>query len=78
MLHVRDPFYKESTGIEETTLHVMRDCKSAKHIWMQLLKTSVTKLFFEVNLEDWLSLNMQSNLGWEEESWQAIWATTCH
>lgn len=40
--------------------------------------TTTIIFFLKFNLEDWLSLNLQLNFGWEDENWQAIWTTVCH
>ncbi|KAI5414830.1 hypothetical protein KIW84_040336 [Lathyrus oleraceus] len=37
------------------------------------------KLLDDCNLKDWISTNMNCNLGWNaDKDWTAFWATVCH
>ncbi|KAL4282284.1 hypothetical protein GQ457_03G032640 [Hibiscus cannabinus] len=38
---------------EETTLHVLRDCATAKSVWMQLFEPTSVYNFFHSNLQEW-------------------------
>ncbi|XP_016732262.1 uncharacterized protein [Gossypium hirsutum] len=38
--------------------HVLRDCPSAKDIWMLVLPEQLTQRFFSVSFQDWLLLNL--------------------
>lgn len=67
---------KECSHNMEDSLHVLRDCPIAKHLWMQLLPESIHQHFFPKNLEEWIDMNM----GCDMESishhipWQTIFA----
>lgn len=65
-LKLREPYYDDCTDVEETILHVLRDCKHAKPIWMQLVLIFDSNFFFEYNLSVWLAINLQMNHGEKE------------
>ncbi|KAL4311250.1 hypothetical protein GQ457_01G038400 [Hibiscus cannabinus] len=47
------PFCSICNLSEETTLHVLRDCATAKSVWMQLLEPTSVYNFFHSNLQEW-------------------------
>lgn len=65
------------TGMEETTLHVLRDCPLASEMWHHLVKVGDRSRFFQVSLEEWLSLNLYHGLGQGDLEWVVVWATGC-
>ncbi|KAF7837882.1 ribonuclease H [Senna tora] len=64
-------------GISEDIIHALRDCNKAKDIWLRLVKPSSWPEFFHLDLRDWISLNLHSNLGVFDLSWKEVFATTC-
>jgi ribonuclease HI len=63
---------------EENTLHVVRDCKAAVHVWRHLLSNQERGHFFTVEFHEWINLNLNNKVGMRfGDDWTAIWATTC-
>jgi hypothetical protein len=65
--------------VEETTLHVLRDCQKAKELWYQLIPGQSRGVFFMRDLHDWCYLNIKNTAQWSwRDDWCETWATTCH
>jgi ribonuclease HI len=65
--------------MEETTLHVLRDCPIAVEVWKHLLKEDDRGSFFICTFQQWIELNLSTNMGIQSDlSWDATWATTCY
>jgi hypothetical protein len=63
---------------DETTLHVFRDCPIAVNTWRHLLSTQERGMFFVVDFNDWINLNLTNKFGLRYgNDWREIWATTC-
>lgn len=77
LFNLRNPLCEDCIGEEVTILHVMRDCRYAKPIWLQMLAIIDINIFFEVNLYDWLEHNLQMKLG-GNDNWHSLWAIACH
>lgn len=61
-------------GIENTT-HVLYDCPFSRAVWFQLLRGHNRHQFFEANLADWMSTNLQnSNNGIGGDLWRCYLA----
>jgi ribonuclease HI len=74
-----DPFCVNCIHFEETIIHVIRDCPVAVEIWRQLLSTQERGNFFVINIQDWISMNLNNQFGHAYgNDWTAIWATTCY
>lgn len=66
-------------NVEEDTLYVLRDCPRAVALWMTTININKRFNFFAGNLKDWISTNMNCNLGWNaDKDWTDFWATACH
>jgi ribonuclease HI len=77
--HLGGPDCHSCVHFEETLLHVLRDCPVAVNIWNHLLPRHDKGQFFLVSLHDWISFNLVNKFGHSHgNSWNAIWATTCH
>jgi hypothetical protein len=60
------------------TLHVLRDCPLAVSIWINMDDIQYRETFFNVNLKQWLNINMNMKLGFDGmKQWTEYWATTC-
>ncbi|KAH9792364.1 putative ribonuclease H protein [Citrus sinensis] len=46
--------------VVENTLHVLRDCPSAKHVWSSLIPHGINHQFFSLNLRDWMLYNLRN------------------
>ena len=46
-------------GVEDS-LHVLRDCMAAKHIWLAIVLFSLRDSFFSLDLKDWILTNLKS------------------
>ncbi|KAL4331902.1 hypothetical protein GQ457_07G009970 [Hibiscus cannabinus] len=56
----------------ETTVHALRDCRSANAIWSVLLPHACRADFFRTNLQDWLCSNLAVDLS--HPSWDLNWS----
>ncbi|KAF7833065.1 Non-LTR retroelement reverse transcriptase [Senna tora] len=61
----------------EDLMHTLRDCNKAKCIWLKLVHPSKWHIFFNASRLSWLSLNLSSNLGYSDNSWDVMFATAC-
>ncbi|XP_025702516.1 uncharacterized protein [Arachis hypogaea] len=62
----------------ETILHVIRDCPRAVTIWVKLINPAAVALFFNINFQGWIELNLQNSIGkspseWIDEFYVACW-----
>lgn len=65
--------------MEETIIHVLRECLCASVVWMNLANVEARDLFFTSNLDQWISLNLSNNLGDDSNlDWSVIWANAYH
>jgi ribonuclease HI len=65
--------------VEETTLHVLRDCTLAKEIWYQVVPIVNRSDFFMGDLQDWIGFNMKNSVMWNCEGvWNVFWAMACY
>lgn len=66
------------TGLEESVIHVLRDCTAAVGVWHHLLRQECWYEFFTCDFEQWQELNLNLELGHHSEMrWGAVWITTC-
>ncbi|MCH94985.1 putative non-LTR retroelement reverse transcriptase, partial [Trifolium medium] len=64
---------------EESTIHVVRDCPRAVHLWRHLIANQERGYFFVVEFDEWIHLNLNNKFGQNYgNDWKAIWATTCY
>jgi ribonuclease HI len=74
-----EPYCDNCYQFEESILHVLRDCPMAAQTWQHLLRIDARGNFFTTPLQDWIVLNLTSQLGYNSEAeWDSIWATTCY
>jgi ribonuclease HI len=65
--------------VEETILHVLRDCPIAKEVWMQVLPVASRGIFFMGDLEGWIEFNLHNHVQWHYKGgWCDFWAAMCH
>lgn len=65
-------------AIEETCLHVLRDCLTAVLVWQHLIKSNFWFDLFTYDLAKWQTLNMTKELGITTDfSWSTIWIKAC-
>ena len=43
----------------EDSLHALRDCVAAKHIWLDIVPFSLRDSFFSLDLKDWILTNLK-------------------
>ncbi|CAA0815922.1 Gibberellin 2-beta-dioxygenase 1 [Striga hermonthica] len=58
MEHISGSVACDVCGEEESTLHVLRDCKVAKDLWTSLLRTAPVCDFYCLDLMEWLRHNL--------------------
>jgi hypothetical protein len=77
--HLGDALCYNCGHFEETTLHVVRDCKVAVDIWRYLLTNQERSQFFMVGFHEWITMNLNNEFGKKHgNDWRAIWATACY
>jgi hypothetical protein len=65
--------------VEETILHIMRDCPKAKELWAGAVTIPDRGRFFSGDLNHWISVNMNNAIQWTGRgAWCDFWATSCH
>jgi hypothetical protein len=65
--------------VEETILHVMRDCPRAMEIWNCVISTSDRGSFYMSEIQQWISLNLNNSFQWSGSgTWSELWALCCH
>ncbi|KAL4394826.1 hypothetical protein AHAS_Ahas02G0190800 [Arachis hypogaea] len=57
------PFCHLCPQVEETALHVLRDCPSTARIWSNALQPNALSVFFTAQLETWIDFNLNYDLG---------------
>jgi ribonuclease HI len=66
-------------NVEESTLHVLRDCPLAMAIWSQMVPPSDKCIFFMSDLENWMTFNLNNSISWScNIDWSVYWAVACH
>lgn len=63
---------------DEFPLHLFRDCRTVRDLWMHLVPTQYNDPFFQSTLLDWLTLNMKEfRSNFEGMEWNATFILTC-
>ncbi|GAU51253.1 hypothetical protein TSUD_412460, partial [Trifolium subterraneum] len=76
--NLTDPYCSYCEHMEETTLHVLRDCPLAVEVWQHLLEEEHRGRFFIGQLHQWIDLNLSTSIGIRRDlDWDAVWVTTC-
>jgi ribonuclease HI len=79
MMHLGSEFCYHCGDVVETALHVLRDCPLAVGIWLNMVGLHYRDKFFNANLQQWLNLNMNAELGMGHmKNWAEFWASACH
>jgi hypothetical protein len=63
----------------ETTIHVLRDCKLVRNLWISLVDVSLQYHIFTCDLNDWFAINVGSK-GRKSayDDWSCTWVMACH
>jgi hypothetical protein len=65
--------------VEETAIHVLRDCPLASYVWNQIIPVNNRGIFFMGEAQAWFDLNLMNADAWSwRGGWVELWATTCH
>ncbi|KAL4359579.1 hypothetical protein AHAS_Ahas08G0091500 [Arachis hypogaea] len=65
-------------GGQEDIVHVLRNCPKASTIWVNLVKTDEIPNFFQLEWDNWIEINLQQQLGKDEElDWRDVFITAC-
>ncbi|PNX60889.1 ribonuclease H [Trifolium pratense] len=65
--------------VEETTLHVMRDCPRAKNIWNCVIPSKDKAISYMGDLQHWISFNIHNSMQWMGSGkWCDFWAYCCY
>jgi ribonuclease HI len=65
--------------VEESILHVMRDCPRAMAIWNCVISTHDRGSFYMSDTQHWIDLNLHNSYQWSDSgSWSEFWALCCH
>ncbi|CAJ2662636.1 unnamed protein product [Trifolium pratense] len=66
-------------NVEETTIHVLRDCNLVNKFWLQVVPLEDRNTFFMENLQQWIYSNLSKGAkGRIDSAWCDYWATACH
>ena len=64
---------------EETMLHRLRDCNLVRSIWESIDSRLVQRNFFNLQLSDWLKINIwHQSPAKQGTPWPLLFATTCN
>lgn len=61
---------------DETLLHLLRDCPTARHIWQSVGKSVNYPSFYSGNLEEWMIKNLQAEGLIHSDKWPSTFAIT--
>ncbi|CAL9018286.1 unnamed protein product [Prunus brigantina] len=64
-------------GVNESVLHILRDCYRACIVWAQLLKPHQAACFFQTELRPWLLSNMCSKDAMVQGPWKFTFVFAC-
>jgi hypothetical protein len=65
--------------VEETELHVLRDCPRCMNVWLNIIHGNKRDVFFNSNLQQWININMNGTIeGIEVNKWDSYWPSACH
>ncbi|KAF7838963.1 Ribonuclease H protein [Senna tora] len=65
-------------GEKETCLHALRDCALIKNVWKRIVHPSKWRLFFSLNLENWVERNLSEEWGKSDSyNWKVIFGVAC-
>ncbi|KAF7824602.1 putative ribonuclease H protein At1g65750 family [Senna tora] len=62
----------------ESSLHALRDYRMVRCLWSRLVDRKHWSSFFNLNLSEWIELNLSKSLGSENEhNWSDTFAISC-
>ncbi|PNY10840.1 ribonuclease H [Trifolium pratense] len=65
--------------IEETGLHVLRDCDLAKKTWLTVVPQNLRADFFGGDLVHWFKFNVHGEIAKiADMDWTVFWANACY
>lgn len=66
-------------AVTEFVSHVLRDCKFAKNVWLQLVSPDDVHMFFDYHMKEWLMNNLRGQLRMRISGAEVaiIFAVTC-
>jgi hypothetical protein len=65
--------------VEETELHVLRDCPRCMNVWLNIIHGNKREVFFNSTLQQWINININGTIeGIEVNKWDSYWASACH
>ncbi|KAE8732108.1 hypothetical protein F3Y22_tig00002237pilonHSYRG00293 [Hibiscus syriacus] len=56
-----DPLCQICVSVNETLLHVLRDCKQTASLWQLIIRQQQLQDFFTLGTNEWLMMNLDSN-----------------
>ncbi|KAF7831243.1 hypothetical protein G2W53_013576 [Senna tora] len=59
---------KRCSQHSETSLHTIQDSPHVARLWKNLVDPNLVDRFFNVNLQDWISLNLSKNISQKDDS----------
>lgn len=72
------PMCDVCNNVIEDELHVLRDCPKAMALWLSVVHYDARENFFEGNLLQWISYNMNCEANWSYTfEWNAFWDVLC-
>ncbi|KAA3477395.1 Non-LTR retroelement reverse transcriptase [Gossypium australe] len=65
--------------VEESCLHVLRDCCQAIEVWKQLIPSRISNRFFSSSLDEWLSSNLKNKVDvvFQDVNWPSLFRIVC-
>ncbi|MCI06283.1 ribonuclease H protein, partial [Trifolium medium] len=73
------PYCGHCVGVEESIIHVLRDCPLAHHVWNHILPMQTRLAFFTCHYHSWFHNNMLNHEKMEGgNEWRVVWAVTCY
>jgi hypothetical protein len=77
-MHLGNAYCRHCGDTIETTMHVLRDCPMAMMVLVRIVDVDIRNQFFNVNLDNWLHLNLNFAGSVNTGKWSELWSITCH
>ncbi|GAU31911.1 hypothetical protein TSUD_270960 [Trifolium subterraneum] len=66
------------SDVEETIIHVMRDCPIAVNFWNQVIPVVDRGVFYMGEINQWMNFNLNNSIKWiNNGNWCSFWALGC-
>lgn len=66
------------SSVEETPLHLFKDCEMTKQIWEAILPHQVCPFFFQTDYDQWIMDNcLMESFVWERLPWNDVFFMIC-